>query len=165
LLENSDGNGWVYDIVHTEHVVSEELPFIDIGDIFEEIVISINKRFEKRKAAIEKSMNPSHFREMDKIHNHLTVLSNTKGMGKSTAMVHLPLSQAYKNYHMKRVHCPLERLKVSDESPIVCALTYNSGMEGVSQSLGIRILYGTFMTMGCRYKHGWPQFCKEFKDY
>jgi hypothetical protein len=121
-------------------------------------VTSFDRQLEIRKSAdIEGE-------EDEKRGNHLTVLSNSAGSGKSTAMMHFPLSEAYKSYHRRRTFDHTEPLRVTTDPPIICALTFNSGMDDGPRSLGMRMLFGTMKAMGCGYKPKWKQFCKDFKD-
>ena len=160
-----------YSLNMKEYIVLEFLPFVDIPDIFEEIVASLEKRYENRKKSL-KSSPPNHDNsydtikaknaKQDKILNHLTVLSNAPGCGKSTAMMHFPLSAAYRNYYNRRTLC--DTFKVVDDPPIICALTYNSGMDGGPLSVGMRILFGTMKAMGLCNDLQWKQFSEDFKD-
>ena len=102
--------------------------------------------------------------ENDKQVNHLTVLSNSPGTGKSTAMMHFPLSAAYKSYHRRRTFDNMEPLWVNADPPIVCALTFNSAMQAGPRSLGMRMLFGAMAAMGCGYGLHWNKFYEDFKD-
>ena len=85
------------------YIVNEFVQFIDIPDIFGEILTSFDRRLEIRKSAdIEGE-------EDDKQGNHLTVLSTSPGSGKSTAMMHFPLSEAYKSCHRRRTLLSITR--------------------------------------------------------
>ena len=106
------GSQLQYSIGKKGYIVNEFVQFIDIPDIFGEIVTSFDRRLEIRKSAeIEGE-------EDDKQGNHLTVLSNSPGSGKSTAMMHFPFSEAYKSCHRRRTFDHTEPLR---DPPIVCA--------------------------------------------
>ena len=154
-----------YSIEMEGFIVSEFIEFIDTPDIFGEIVTSFDRRLEFRKSGIcsnkEIVNEPT---DRDKQSNHLTVLCNSPGCGKSTAMMHLPLSAAYQSYHRRRTFDKMEPLRVTADPPIVCALTFNSGMQAGPRSLGMRMLFGTIKAMGCGYEPTWGQFCNDFKD-
>ena len=87
------------------YIVSEFLPFIEIPYTFEEIVASFEERYESRNMGIIKSSHPriirisvltssKKMRMKTKIRNHLTVLTNAPGSGKSTALMNFPLPAA-----------------------------------------------------------------------
>ena len=165
------GNQLQYSIEKKGYIVREFVQFIDIPDMFGEIVTSFDRRLEMRKSAgissnkeVDDQKAELEGEVVDKQVNHLTVLSNCPGSGKSTAMMHFPLSEAYKSYHRRRTFDKMEPLRVTADPPIVCALTFNSGMEDGARSLGMRILFGTMKAMGCEYKGTWDQFCNDFKD-
>ena len=146
-------------------IVREFIQFIDTPDIFGEIVASFDRRLEFRKSGISSNKEiVNEPTDRDKQSNHLTVLSNSPGCGKSTAMMHLPLSAAYQSYHRRRTFDSMEPLRVSANPPIVCAITFNSGMQAGPRSLGMRMLFGAMAAMGCGYGLHWNKFYEDFKD-
>jgi len=75
----------------------------------------------------------------DKINNQLIAVPGAPGSGKSTFLKHFPASQAYTNYIAERS---------SAEPAIISSITFNSCMSSVVNALGLRILYGTLISMG-----------------
>jgi hypothetical protein len=108
----------------------------------------------------------------DKTINGLVALLATRGLGKSTELVQLPASAAYKEYAMTRLLSdPRTRRRVHHAhsavsptlSPVVSVLSFNSEMENGANSIGLRIIFGTIRAMGLAYIC-WAQFVAKFKN-
>ena len=148
-----------YDPVQGAHIVSEYFPYIRSPLVTNGIVNALTGRFNARMI--------TNLPE-DKMHNKLIAVSNSPGTGKSTLLAHFADSEEYKQYVSKRLvegkgHF---KLSISDESPIICTMTFNSTMESGSASPGLRILYGTMKAMGMldpQFK--WPMFNLQFSKY
>jgi len=96
----------------------------------------------------------------DKSNNKLIALPGCPGIGKSTFMVHFPDSDAYQGYVQE----------ISDVSPIVSPISFNSAMGGNGTCFGLRILYGTAACMvisGTNMKQmsTWSDFYTIFGKY
>lgn len=100
-----------FNVANTGHIVSECLPFIKRSSLFDEVVHCFSNRYKARS----KVNNIDE--ESDKRFNLLTVL-------KSTALKHFPASEEYFAYHRDRQVCGIERLRVSTDPPIICAVTF-----------------------------------------
>jgi hypothetical protein len=108
----------------------------------------------------------------DKTINGLVALLATRGLGKSTELVQLPASAAYKEYARTRllsdprtrrwVHHPHSAVSPT-LSPVVSVLSFNSEMENGTNSIGLRIIFGTIRAMGLAYIC-WAQFVAKFKN-
>ena len=121
------GESFVYsaDYCRGGHIVEESFEFIPREEEEKNIV----GHFEYRKMRRQRG-------KTDKIVNALITTVASPGFGKSTLLVHLPLSKSYRNY-------------INNTSPIVSTLSFNSGMGFETPDVfSLRILYGASQAMG-----------------
>jgi hypothetical protein len=123
-------------------MVLEELPYVVRQDVQRQIVESFARRATLRKQCPGAAS--------DKASNAMTVLPATRGLGKSTELAHFPASDAYRSYAMQ-----------GENAPVVSVVTYNSGMNGGTLSVGVRIIFGAIRSMGLT-ECAWTPFEEEF---
>jgi hypothetical protein len=88
--------------------------------------------------------------------NPLAALTAIRGLGKSTELVHFPASKEYLTFVAQgQPHPPL--------APVVSVVTYGSGMDGVSNSIGLRIIYGAICAMGLAKDLDWVRFATKYQ--
>jgi hypothetical protein len=137
-----------YSVGNTKFIVEQELEYVHRPDVHECIVQTLEKRSKARnehpKAATDKMCNP------------LAALTAIRGLGKSTELVHFPASKEYLTYVAQgQPHPPL--------APVVSVVTYGSGLDGVSNSIGLRIIYGAICAMGLAKDLDWVRFATKYQ--
>jgi len=101
----------------------------------------------------ERSMDS---RPKDKMNNPLIAVPGAPGSGKSTFLSHFPSSVAYSEYVASRT--------LTTSPAIVSLITFNSAMSDTADALGLRILYGTLVSMGVMQESQvpWTHFFEQF---
>jgi len=123
---------------HGGHIVNEGFDYYVDRQSDCEAIIHAMKCRKLNRIAFNNSEDLR--RKMDKKMNPLIALPGAPGSGKSTFLVHLPLSKEYSEYCGEAV------------DPVVSTLTFNGGMFETSANhigiLGLRIFYGAMIGMG-----------------
>jgi broad-specificity NMP kinase len=114
-------------------------------------VVELIKERQNRRMKVDIS------RRSDKLYNPLIAIPGSPGIGKSTFFAHFPESEAYINYSLN---------KSSKEAAIVSTFTFNNGMEYRKDVIGLRIIYGTLLSMGLlSYTHKFANFKLFLKEF